>query len=164
MRIHRKSHLEQCDAAAVPRGFSLAGRERQTESRHQDRQPPAHARNGARRPSGLRIRGRGHGPERTTARFSHAAIGDADRFGAREAVGCSSIKLARHMVEAELSTDLLVASAVLEFTGDLAADRHTGSLAGIGGHDKLPAIARLTSFSILSLAALKGSPSLFCTT
>jgi hypothetical protein len=45
----------------------------------------------------------------------------SDRFGALEAVAYSSIKLARHMAEPELSMDLLVASAVLEFADDLRA-------------------------------------------
>lgn len=45
----------------------------------------------------------------------------SDRFGALEAVAYSSIKLARHVAEPELSMDLLVASAVLEFADDLRA-------------------------------------------
>lgn len=45
----------------------------------------------------------------------------SDRFGALEAVAYSSIKLARHIAEPELSMDLLVASAVLEFADDLRA-------------------------------------------
>jgi hypothetical protein len=45
----------------------------------------------------------------------------SDRFAALEAVAYSSIKLARHMDEPELSMDLLVASAVLEFADDLRA-------------------------------------------
>jgi hypothetical protein len=45
----------------------------------------------------------------------------SDRFGALEALAYSSIKLARHMTEPELSMDLLVASAVLEFADDLRA-------------------------------------------
>lgn len=43
----------------------------------------------------------------------------SDRFGALEAVAYSSIKLARHMAEPELSMDLLVAAAVPEFADDL---------------------------------------------
>lgn len=45
----------------------------------------------------------------------------SDHLGALEAVAYSSIKLARHMAEPELSMDLLVASAVLEFADDLRA-------------------------------------------
>ena len=45
----------------------------------------------------------------------------SDRFGALEAVAHSSIKLARHVPEPELSMDLLVAEAVLEFGDDLRA-------------------------------------------
>jgi hypothetical protein len=47
----------------------------------------------------------------------------SDRFGAFEAVAHSSIKLARHVDESELSMDLLVAEAVLEFGDDLRAAR-----------------------------------------
>lgn len=43
----------------------------------------------------------------------------ADRFGAFEAIAYSTIKLARHAPEDELSMDLLVAEAVLEFATDL---------------------------------------------
>ena len=43
----------------------------------------------------------------------------SDRFGAFEAIAMSSIKLARHVPEDELSMDLLVAEAVLEFGDDL---------------------------------------------
>ncbi len=57
----------------------------------------------------------------------------SDRFGAFEAIAYSTIKLARHEPEQELSMDLLVAEAVLEFADDLRAageaaeawDRHT---------------------------------------
>jgi hypothetical protein len=42
-----------------------------------------------------------------------------DRFGAFEAIATASIKLARHVPEDELSMDLLVAEAVLEFGDDL---------------------------------------------
>jgi hypothetical protein len=42
-----------------------------------------------------------------------------DRFGAFEAIAIASIKLARHVPEDELSMDLLVAEAVLEFGDDL---------------------------------------------
>ena len=42
-----------------------------------------------------------------------------DRFGAFEAIAYSTIKLARHASEDELSMDLLVAEAVLEFGADL---------------------------------------------
>lgn len=45
----------------------------------------------------------------------------SDRFGALETVAYSSIKLARHMAESELSMNLLVAAAVLEFADDLRA-------------------------------------------
>jgi hypothetical protein len=44
-----------------------------------------------------------------------------DRFGAFEAIAMASIKLARHVSEAELSMDKLVAEAVLEFGDDLRA-------------------------------------------
>jgi hypothetical protein len=47
----------------------------------------------------------------------------SDRFGAFEAVAHSSIKLARHVAEPELSMDLLVAEAVLEFGDDLRSAR-----------------------------------------
>lgn len=43
----------------------------------------------------------------------------SDRFGAFEAIAMASIKLARHVPEDELSMDLLVAEAVLEFGDDL---------------------------------------------
>jgi hypothetical protein len=43
----------------------------------------------------------------------------ADRFGAFEAIAYSTIKLARHVPEDELSMDVLVAEAVLEFGDDL---------------------------------------------
>jgi hypothetical protein len=43
----------------------------------------------------------------------------SDRFGAFEAIAYSTIKLARHVPEPELSMDLLVAEAVLEFADDL---------------------------------------------
>ncbi|MBB4639255.1 hypothetical protein [Longimicrobium terrae] len=42
-----------------------------------------------------------------------------DRFGAFEAIAMSSIKLARHVPEDELSMDLLVAEAILEFGDEL---------------------------------------------
>jgi hypothetical protein len=42
-----------------------------------------------------------------------------DRFGAFEAIAMASIKLARHVPEDELSMELLVAEAVLEFGDDL---------------------------------------------
>jgi hypothetical protein len=44
-----------------------------------------------------------------------------DRFGAFEAIAMASIKLARHVPEDELSMDLLVAEAVLEFGDDLGS-------------------------------------------
>jgi hypothetical protein len=44
-----------------------------------------------------------------------------DRFGAFEAIAITSIKLARHVSEDELSMDRLVAEAVLEFGDDLRA-------------------------------------------
>ena len=50
----------------------------------------------------------------------------SDRFGAFEAIAYSTIKLARHVPEDELSMDVIVAEAVLEFGNDLraaAADR-----------------------------------------
>jgi hypothetical protein len=43
----------------------------------------------------------------------------SDRFGAFEAIAYSTIKLARHVPEDELSMDVLVAEAVLEFGEDL---------------------------------------------
>ncbi|HEY7767224.1 hypothetical protein [Longimicrobium sp.] len=42
-----------------------------------------------------------------------------DRFGAFEAIAMACIKLARHVSEDELSMDLLVAEAILEFGDDL---------------------------------------------
>jgi hypothetical protein len=56
----------------------------------------------------------------------------SDRFGAFEAVAHSSIKLARHVDEPELSMDLLVAEAVLEFGDDLRAARDAVSTWGAG--------------------------------
>jgi hypothetical protein len=47
----------------------------------------------------------------------------SDRFGALEAVAYSSIKLSRYVSECEMSMDLLVAEAVLEFGDDLRAAR-----------------------------------------
>ena len=47
----------------------------------------------------------------------------SDRFGAFEAVAHASIKLARHVPEPELSMDLLVAEALLEFGDDPRAAR-----------------------------------------
>lgn len=44
-----------------------------------------------------------------------------DRFGAFEAIATASIKLARHVPQDELSMDLPVAEAVLEFGDDLRA-------------------------------------------
>jgi hypothetical protein len=43
----------------------------------------------------------------------------SDRFGALEAVAYASIKLSRYVSECEMSMDLLVAEAVLEFGDDL---------------------------------------------
>lgn len=43
----------------------------------------------------------------------------SDRFGAFEAIAISTIKLARFVPEDELSMDLLVAKAMLEFGTDL---------------------------------------------
>lgn len=43
----------------------------------------------------------------------------SDRFGAFEAIAYSTIKLARHASQDELSMDLLVAQAILEFADDL---------------------------------------------
>lgn len=51
----------------------------------------------------------------------------ADRFGALEAVAISSIKLARLLPEPELSMDLLVAEAVMEFGEDLRAARDSAT-------------------------------------
>jgi hypothetical protein len=54
-----------------------------------------------------------------------------DRFGAFEAIAMASIKLARHVPEDELSMDLLVAEAVLEFGDDLRQAAETAAkLAG----------------------------------
>ena len=47
----------------------------------------------------------------------------SDRFGAFEAIAYSTIKLARHVPEDELSMDVLVAEAVLEFADDLRESR-----------------------------------------
>ena len=44
-----------------------------------------------------------------------------DRFGAFEAVAYATIKLSRHVSEDEMSMDLLIAEAVLEFADDLRA-------------------------------------------
>ncbi len=43
----------------------------------------------------------------------------SDRFGAFEAIAYSTIKLARYVSDEEMSMDLLVAEAVLEFASDL---------------------------------------------
>lgn len=43
----------------------------------------------------------------------------SDRFGVFEAVAYSTITLARHVPQDELSMDLLVAQAILEFADDL---------------------------------------------
>jgi hypothetical protein len=43
----------------------------------------------------------------------------SDRFGAFEAIAYSTIKLARHVPEDELSMDVLVAEAILEFGTDI---------------------------------------------
>lgn len=45
----------------------------------------------------------------------------SDRFGAFEAAANSTVKLARFATEDELSMDLLMAQAVLEFGADLRA-------------------------------------------
>lgn len=47
----------------------------------------------------------------------------SDRFDALEAVAHSSIKLSRYVSEEEMSMDLLVAEAVLEFGDELRAAR-----------------------------------------
>lgn len=47
----------------------------------------------------------------------------SDRFGAFEAVAYSTIKLARYIPQDELSMDLLVADALLEFEDDLRTAR-----------------------------------------
>ena len=49
----------------------------------------------------------------------------SDRFGAFDAIASSSIKLARVAPEEELSMDVLVAEAVLEFADDLRVDYGT---------------------------------------
>jgi len=43
----------------------------------------------------------------------------SDRFGAFEAVAYSTLTLARHVSQDQLSMDLLVAQAILEFADDL---------------------------------------------
>jgi hypothetical protein len=43
----------------------------------------------------------------------------SDRFGAFEAIAYSTIRLARHVPEDELSMDVLVAEAILEFGADI---------------------------------------------
>jgi hypothetical protein len=53
----------------------------------------------------------------------------SDRFGAFEAIAYSTIKLARHVPEDELSMDVLVAEAVLEFGSDL---REASKVVGAG--------------------------------
>lgn len=60
----------------------------------------------------MRIHDQGISPARMLEMLS-------DRFGAFEAIAHASIKLARHVPEPELSMDLLVAEAVLEFGDDL---------------------------------------------
>jgi hypothetical protein len=50
-----------------------------------------------------------------------------DRFGAFEAIAMASIKLARHVPEDELSMDLLVAEAALEFGDDLRSASETAA-------------------------------------
>ena len=47
----------------------------------------------------------------------------SDRFGALEAVACSSIKLSRDVSECEMSMDLLVAEAVLGFGKNCATQQ-----------------------------------------
>ena len=47
----------------------------------------------------------------------------SDRFGAFEAIAYSTIKLARFVPQDELSMDLLVADAVLEFGDELRNTR-----------------------------------------
>lgn len=51
----------------------------------------------------------------------------SDRFGALEAVAYSSIKLSRFVSEEEMSMDLLVAEAVLEFGSDLREARNAAA-------------------------------------
>lgn len=58
-------------------------------------------------------------PNRTLASPGRILEMLTDRFGAFEAIAMASIKLARHVPEDELSMDLLVAEAVLEFGDDL---------------------------------------------
>ena len=52
----------------------------------------------------------------------------SDRFGAFEAIAYPTIKLARHVPEDELSMDVLVAEAVLEFGEDLRSARKATSV------------------------------------
>lgn len=51
----------------------------------------------------------------------------SDRFGAFEAIAYSTIKLARFVPQDELSMDLLVADAVLEFGDELRNARATAA-------------------------------------
>ena len=51
----------------------------------------------------------------------------SDRFKAFEAIAYATIKLARHVPQDELSMDLLVADAVLEFGDDLRAAREAAA-------------------------------------
>lgn len=62
---------------------------------------------------------RAESPDRTLASPGRLLEMLTDRFGAFEAIAMASIKLARHVPEDELSMDLLVAEAVLEFGDDL---------------------------------------------
>lgn len=55
----------------------------------------------------------------------------SDRFGAFEAIAYSTIKLARHVSEEELSMDLLIAGAILEFADDL---RLASNQCGVGNY------------------------------
>jgi hypothetical protein len=65
----------------------------------------------------------------------------SDRFGSLEAVAYSSIKLSRYVSECEMSMDLLVAEAVLEFGDDLrnaqeAASEWTDEVLAQGFHPR----------------------------
>jgi hypothetical protein len=51
----------------------------------------------------------------------------SDRFKAFEAIAYATIKLVRHVPQDELSMDLLVADAVLDFADDLRAAREAAA-------------------------------------
>jgi hypothetical protein len=75
-------------------------------------------------------------PNRTLASPGRLLEMLTDRFGAFEAIAIASIKLARHVPEDELSMDLLVAEAVLEFGDDLRQVSETVAKWAGGGGDQ----------------------------